>query len=72
MKAYKFFFHYRKTTKGMSVHFRGKCYPCIDVICTVMCRTKRNKIQPHLVLEGWCTKLEFDKDTIKIIDENDV
>lgn len=54
----------------MTVHFRGKCYPCVDVVCTVNCRTKRNKTQPRLVLEGWCTNLEFENTAIIIIDEN--
>lgn len=70
IKRYRFFFHYRKSTGGMTVHFRGKCYPCVDVVCTVNCRTKRNKTQPRLVLEGWCTNLEFENTTIIIIDEN--
>lgn len=36
----------------MSVHFRGNCYPCKDVVCKVPCRTKWNKRQPMLVMEG--------------------
>ena len=66
IKLYRFFFHYRKSTRGMTVHFRGRCYSCIDVKCKVPCETKRNKTQPHLVLQGWCEKLIFEENTIKI------
>jgi len=53
-KKYRFFFHYRKQTGGMTVHFRGQCIPAFDVECKVKCETKRNKTQPHLVLQGYC------------------
>jgi len=53
-KKYRFFFHYRKQTGGMTVHFRNQCIPVIDVECKVKCETKRNKNQPHLVLRGYC------------------
>jgi len=66
VKKYRFFYHYRKSTGGMTVHFKGKCYPCIDVECLVPCFTKRNKEQPKLVLQGWCEKLIFEGNTIKI------
>lgn len=36
----------------MSVHFRGRCMPCQNVVCTVPCETKRNKRQPLLVMQG--------------------
>lgn len=52
---YRFFFHYRKQTGGMTVHFRGQCIPITDVECKVRCETKRNKTQPYLVLQGYCS-----------------
>jgi hypothetical protein len=52
---YRFFFHYRKQTGGMTVHFRGQCIPIRDVECKVKCETKRNKTQPYLVLQGFCS-----------------
>lgn len=57
-KKYRFFFHYRKQTGGMTVHFRGQCIPVFDVECKVKCETKRNKTQPHLVLRGFCKNVE--------------
>ncbi len=49
---WKFFYHYRRQTKKMSIHFRGECSSVMDVICRVPCHTKRNKRQPFLVMEG--------------------
>lgn len=43
MKQYRFFFHYRRSTGGMTVHFKNKCYACKNVICNVPCETKYNK-----------------------------
>lgn len=51
---YRFFYHYRHSTDGMTVHFRGKCLPCKDIQCKVPCETKRNKRQPKLVMQGFC------------------
>lgn len=53
-KKYRFFYHYRKQTKGMTVHFRGRCIPCKNVICDLPSETKWNKSQPQLVMQGFC------------------
>lgn len=66
MKLYRFFFHYRKSTKGMTVHFRNQCIPCVDVKCLVPCETKRNKTQPRLVMQGKCNNIKIDKDVVII------
>ena len=58
MKKYRFFYHYRRSDKRMSVHFRNQCIPCEGVICNVPCETKRNKIQPYLVLQGFASSVE--------------
>jgi hypothetical protein len=57
-KRYRFFYHYRRSDKKMSVHFRGKCITAENVFCMVPCETKRNKIQPYLVLQGFCTDVQ--------------
>lgn len=64
---YRFFFHYRKSTGGMTVHFRGKCYSCKNVICEANCETKYNKEQPRLVLQGWADEITIKDDTIIIV-----
>lgn len=66
MKKYRFFYHYRKSDKQMSVHFRNQCIPCEGVICKVECETKRNKIQPYLVMQGYCTSVRIEKDKVII------
>ncbi len=54
-------------TGGMTVHFRGKCIPCIDLKCNVPCETKRNKTQPKLVMQGFCKSVTVENN-IAIID----
>lgn len=59
-KKYRFFYHYRKQTGGMTVHFKGQCIPVIDVECNVPCETKRNKVQPKLVLRGYASEVKVE------------
>jgi hypothetical protein len=66
-KKYRFFFHYRKQTSGMTVHFRGQCIPVHDVECRVKCETKRKKTQPHLVLQGYCSDVLVEDEKAIII-----
>ena len=66
MKRYRFFYHYRRCDKQMSVHFRGQCLPCKNVDCKVSCETHYNKRQPFLVMRGWATKIARKGDTIVI------
>lgn len=65
-KKYRFFYHYRRSDKMMSVHFRNQCIPCIDVICNVPTETKRNKIQPYLVIQGFANNITVEDDRILI------
>lgn len=50
----------------MSVHFRGVCHSCKNVVCLVPCSTKWNKQQPNLVMKGQACQIEFKGDTITI------
>lgn len=61
MRKYRFFYHYRRSIGGMSVHFKNVCYPCINVKCNVPVETKYNKTQPRLVMQGFCTYLNIDQ-----------
>lgn len=65
-KEYRFFYHYRRSDKKMSVHFKGQCVPCDDIICNVPCETKRNKIQPYLVIQGYCREIINDNNKVVI------
>jgi hypothetical protein len=50
---WRFFYHYNKPKKAMSVHFRDTCYVVDNVLCERPCRTKWNKRQPHIVMQGF-------------------
>jgi hypothetical protein len=63
---YRFFYHFRRSTKGMTVHFRGQCIPCKNVKCLVPCETKWNKTQPALVMQGFCESVLINDDVALI------
>lgn len=65
-KKYRFFFHYYRRFNMMSVHFRGRCFRAREVDCRVPCETKWNQVQPHLVMQGFASKVEVQS-TEKII-----
>jgi len=56
-KKYRFFFHYFKHKKKMSVHFKKQCIVVDDIICNVPCETKWNKTQPNIVMQGFAEKV---------------
>lgn len=60
---YRFFYHYRRSDKRMSIHFKKQCIPVENIICQVPCETKRNKIQPYLVLQGFATEIILEGNT---------
>ena len=66
MKQYRFFFHYRRSTNGMTVHFKGKCIPTKNVECKVPIETKYSETQPRLVLRGYCKEIVEQQDKIII------
>lgn len=59
MRKYRFFYHYYRQYKCMSVHYRGECYKVADVICDVPTETKWNQRQPHLVIRGFASNLNI-------------
>ena len=61
-KKYRFFFHYYKRYKCISIHYRDKCITAKDVVCDVPLESKWNKSQPNLVLRGFCSKLYIEND----------
>lgn len=66
MKKYRFFYHYFKGKKKMSIHFKNKCNIVDNIICEVPCETKWNKRQPYLVMRGFCSDVII-KNNIAII-----
>lgn len=63
---YRFYYHYRRFDNRLSVHFRGKCIPCDNVDCRVPCKSKWNKRQPFLVMQGFCSDIELNNGTMLI------
>jgi len=68
MKLYRFFYHFNKPRKTMSVHFRGKCYMGKYIDCYEQCSTKWNKKQPFLIMRGWARDVHINKDGVIIIE----
>ena len=60
MKRYRFFYHYYKAKRKMTVHFRGTCHVVHHVQCQVPCETHWSLTQPHLVLRGFAHTVEID------------
>ena len=66
MKKYRFFFHYYKRYKCMSIHFRDQCMRAQDVVCNVPIESKWNKTQQNLVMRGYAEKVEIIDQTCYI------
>lgn len=60
MKKYRFFYHYYKQKKKMSIHFKGSCTVVDDIICNVPCETHWKKTQPNLVMRGFCKQVVIE------------
>lgn len=56
-RKYRFFYHYFKQKKKMSVHFKGQCHVVNDIQCNVPCETKWNTTQPNLIMRGFAKEL---------------
>lgn len=66
MKPRRFFFHFRKQTGELTLHWNKQCISVKDVVCNVPVETKWNKQQPHVVLQGWATSVVIDGKTATI------
>ena len=62
MKKYRFYFHYYKRYKCISIHFKNKCMRCKDVVCEVPLESKWNISQPNLILRGFCKEIYIEND----------
>lgn len=63
---YRFYFHYNKQHKQMSVHYRGKCHIIKHVYCFAPCQTKYSTTQPYLRMQGYTEKMEIVGETAYI------
>ncbi len=62
----RFFYHYRRQTGGMTVHFDKRCIPVTNVRCLVPSETKHRPRQPRLVMQGYAQAVEIQGDTAVI------
>lgn len=61
-KKYRFYYHYFRQYKCMSIHFKNKCYKVNNIECNVASNTKWNKTMPNLVMQGFCEEVIIDED----------
>ena len=68
-RKYRFFYHYRKQTQRLTLHYKGKCIPVDDLVCDVKTESKWNKRQPLVVMQGFAknVKLETTDERVKAI-----
>ena len=50
----------------MTVHYRKQCIVVKDIVCYAACKTKWNKTQPQIVMQGWAEKVLIENDTAYI------
>lgn len=62
MKKYRFFFHYYKRYKCLSIHYKNQCMRANDIVCNVPVESKWNKTQPNLVIRGFANSVEIIDD----------
>lgn len=55
----RFFYHFNKAKKAMTVHWQGQCLIVNDVDCRVPAQTKWNKRQPMLVMRGYARQVDI-------------
>ena len=51
----RFFYHYNKQQKRMTVHWKGQCILTDEIVCKVPAETKTSDRQPQYVLQGWAS-----------------
>ena len=66
-KTYRFFYHYNKQAKKMTVHFQKQCFLVDKISCQVPCETKQNKRQPRIVMQGFCGEVRIENDLAEIL-----
>jgi len=69
-KKYRFFYHFNKKEKKMTVHFKGTCYIYKHIICEPETQTHYKSTQPHLVMRGWCSGIVEGNGTDTIVIKN--
>ena len=60
MRKKRFFFHFRKSTGELTLHWNKQCIPIKNVVCNVPLETKWNSQQPRVVLRGYAKEIIID------------
>lgn len=63
----RFFFHFRKSTGDLTLHWNRTCIPVKNIDCRVPVETKWNSQQPKVVLRGWAEEIQIDSSQKAII-----
>ena len=67
MKKKRFFFHFRKSTGELTLHWNNQCIPVKNIVCQVPLETKWNTSQPKVVLRGFAQTVEIDNERNALI-----
>jgi hypothetical protein len=59
LKKRRFFFHFRKSTGELTLHWNKQCIQVKDIVCNVPLETKWNKQQPRVVLRGFASDIQI-------------
>lgn len=62
----RFFFHFRKATGDITLHWNKQCIPVQNIVCHVPVETKWNKQQPRVVLRGFAKEIIIEDGTATI------
>ena len=60
MRKKRFFFHFRKSTGELTLHWNKQCIPVKDIECNVPVETKWNNQQPRVVLRGFAKTIKIE------------
>jgi len=63
----RFFYHYNKIKKCLTIHFNDACYYTQDILCLVPTESHSQKQQPRKIVRGWYNKIEHSNTLTKIL-----
>ena len=59
MSKKRFYYHYFRQNKCLSIHYNKSCTKVNNIICNVPTESKWNNTQPNLVLRGYCNDITY-------------
>jgi len=65
---WRFFYHYNKKARCMTVHFANACHLAPSGLkCYVPAESKVNKRQPYIVMQGWASEVRIKNGVAHIL-----